>query len=65
MGFTNYAPAWEAFTTGSCLFPGAVAGVVSHGLAKERVVPTKEIDRAVERKKQFEADPAKHTYEEI
>ena len=45
-------------------FLGAVAAVVSHGLAKERVVPPKEIDRAVERKKRFEADPAKHTYEE-
>ena len=43
---------------------GAVAAVVSHGLAKERVVPPKEIDRAVERKKRFEANPAKHTYEE-
>ena len=45
-------------------FQGAVAAVVSHGLAKERVVPPKEIDRAVERKKRFEANPAKHTYEE-
>ena len=43
---------------------GVVAAVVSHGLAKERVVPPKEIDRAVERKKRFEANPAKHTYEE-
>jgi phage-related protein len=45
-------------------FHGAVAAVVSHGLAKERVVPPKEIDRAVERKKRFKANPAKHTYEE-
>jgi len=43
-------------------FHGAVAA--SHGLAKERVVPPKEIDRAVKRKKRFEANPAKHTYEE-
>jgi hypothetical protein len=41
-----------------------VAAVVSHGLVKERVVPSKEIDYAVERKKRFEANPAKHTYEE-
>ncbi|HTT60542.1 MAG TPA: type II toxin-antitoxin system RelE/ParE family toxin [Bryobacteraceae bacterium] len=46
-------------------FHGAVAAVVSHGLAKERAVPPKEIDRAVERKKRFEANPAKHTYEEV
>jgi hypothetical protein len=36
----------------------------SHGLVKERAVPPKEIDRAVERKKRFAANPARHTYEE-
>ena len=45
-------------------FHGTVAAVISHGLVKERVVPPKEIDRAVERKKRFEANPQKHTYEE-
>ena len=45
-------------------FHGAIAAVVSHGLVKERVVPPKEIDHAIERKKQFEANPAKHAYEE-
>ena len=45
-------------------FHGTVAAVVSHGLIKERVVPAKEIDRAVERKKRFEANPLRHTYEE-
>ena len=45
-------------------FHGAMAAVVSHGLVKERVVPLKEIDYAVERKKRFEANPAKHIYEE-
>jgi phage-related protein len=45
-------------------FHGAMAAVVSHGLVKERVVPSNEIDHAVERKKRFEANPAKHTYEE-
>ena len=45
-------------------FHRAVAAVVSHGLVKERVVASKEIDCAVERKKRFDADPAKHTYEE-
>jgi phage-related protein len=42
-------------------FHGAIAAVVSHGLVKERVVPPKESDCAVERKKRFEANPAKHT----
>jgi phage-related protein len=45
-------------------FHGPIAAVVSHGLVKERVVPPKEIDRAVERKKRFEANPQRHTYEE-
>jgi len=45
-------------------FHGAVAAVVSHGLVKEQVVPPKEIDRAVECKKRFEADPSRRTYEE-
>jgi hypothetical protein len=45
-------------------FHGAVAAVVSHGLVKERVVPPKEIDRAVERKKRFEAIPSRHIYQE-
>ena len=43
---------------------GAIAAVVCHGLVKERVVPPREIDHAVERKKRFEANPAKHTYGE-
>ncbi len=45
-------------------FHGVTAAVVSHGLVKERVVTPKEIDRAIERKKRFEANPGKHTYEE-
>jgi phage-related protein len=45
-------------------FHGTVAAVVSQGLIKERAVPPKEIDRAVARKKLFEANPRRHTYEE-
>ena len=45
-------------------FHWAIAAVVSHGLVKERVVPPKEIDRAVARKKRFEANPSRRTYEE-
>jgi phage-related protein len=41
-------------------FHGAVAAIVSHGIVKERAVPPKEIDRALERKKRFEENPAKH-----
>ena len=43
-----------------CFFHGAVAAIVSHGIVKKRAVPPKEIDRALGRKKRFEANPAKH-----
>ena len=45
-------------------FHGTVAAIVSHGITKERAVPPKEIERAMERRKRFEANPAKHSYGE-
>jgi hypothetical protein len=45
-------------------FYGTLAAVVSHGTVKERVVPSKEIERAIQRKKRFVANPLKHTHEE-
>jgi len=45
-------------------FHGTGVAVISHGIVKERAVPGKEIERALERKKKFEADPHTHTYEE-
>jgi phage-related protein len=45
-------------------FHGKAVVVLSHGLAKEREVPPKEIDKAVERKRRFEASPKTHTWEE-
>ncbi len=45
-------------------FHGTVAAIVSHGIVKERAVPPKEIDLAMERKKRFAANPAKHRYKE-
>jgi Phage derived protein Gp49-like (DUF891) len=36
--------------------------VVSNGLTKESVVPDVEIDRAIERKKKYEANPKRHTF---
>ncbi len=38
--------------------------VISHGLKKERVVPSREIDLAIERKARFGSDPMKYTYRE-
>jgi hypothetical protein len=46
-------------------FHGAIAAVVSHGIVKERVVPPKEIDHAIERRKKFAANPRRHAYEEV
>jgi phage-related protein len=42
---------------------GAVV-VVSHGLTKEAKVPDREIELAVARKRSFETDPARFTYEQ-
>jgi len=42
-------------------FHGSAAAIVSHGIVKERAVPPKEIERAIERKNRFEANPAKHS----
>jgi len=44
-------------------FHGRVAAVISHGLVKEDRVPAKEIEKAMERKRKFEADPERHTHE--
>ncbi len=43
-------------------FSGRAFVVVSHGLIKERKVPVKEINRALERKRKYEADPEAHTF---
>jgi|SRR5580658_5603307 phage-related protein len=45
-------------------FHGAIAAVVAHGIVKESAAPPREIDRAIERKRRFEANPAKHGREE-
>ena len=46
-------------------FHGEIAAVVSHGIMKERVVPPKEIDLAVARKRKFRRDPKRYAYEEL
>lgn len=44
-------------------FVGRLVAVISHGLAKEDRVPPRAIDRALERKRRFEANPVLHTHE--
>jgi phage-related protein len=45
-------------------FHGRVTAVLAHGIIKEREVPAKDIERALERKRLFEQDPDGHTYRE-
>lgn len=45
-------------------FHKQVAAIVAHGLVKEREVPDRDINLAIRRKLQFEADPSSHTFEE-
>jgi phage-related protein len=45
-------------------FHGKSVVVISHGLVKESVVPPRHIAEALERKRRFELDPKRHTYEE-
>ena len=43
-------------------FCGRNVVIVSHGIVKKGEVPDAEIDRAVERKQRFDADPSAHGY---
>jgi len=46
-------------------FNGKALAVISHGLIKEKAVPPREIDRAIEQKNKFRANPKLHSHEEI
>lgn len=45
-------------------FHRKIAAVLAHGLVKERVVPAREIEEAVQRRQKFERSPEQHTYRE-
>ena len=45
-------------------FHGRGLAILGHALTKEDNVPSADIERALRRKKAFEADPAKHSYSE-
>ncbi len=45
-------------------FHGSAMAVLSHGVVKEHRVPPNEIDRAAERKRQFDRAPTRHTFAE-
>lgn len=44
-------------------FHGKIAAVVSHGLTKERAVPTEDIELARKRMRSFVSNPARYTAE--
>jgi phage-related protein len=46
-------------------FYGRIAAVVAHGIVKGQRVPDREIERALKRKLLFEAEPSKHSREEL
>jgi phage-related protein len=45
-------------------FHGRTAAVLSHGLVKERAIPTREIELALRRKLRFEQSSQSHTHSE-
>jgi phage-related protein len=45
-------------------FHGRNLAILGHALTKEDKVPRTDIERAIRRKKAFEADPASHSYSE-
>jgi phage-related protein len=45
-------------------FHGTAAVVISHGLIKGRIVPVRDIDKAIERRQSFILNPDRHTYKE-
>lgn len=45
-------------------FHGRVVAVLAHAVIKEREVPGADIERALDRKRQFERNPDAHTYRE-
>ena len=44
-------------------FHGRQVAILAHSLTKEDTIPVAEIERALKRKKLFESNPGKHTYE--
>jgi len=45
-------------------FYGQTVAVLAHGVIKEQVVPSGDIDKAIARRIKFEKDPTEHTYQE-
>jgi hypothetical protein len=63
MGSLNSGQGIKAFTTEFYFFSGKAAVVLSHGITKEREVPAKEIDRAIQRREQVKSDFEQYTFQ--
>lgn len=50
------------FVASPYLFHGATAAGLAHAIVKEHVVPPANIERVIERRRRFEADPETRTY---
>lgn len=46
-------------------FHGRNLAILGHAITKEDSVPRADIERAIRRKRAFEADPARHSYSEV
>ena len=45
-------------------FHGQTVAILAHGVIKERVVPSRDIEEAIARRMKFEKDPKGHIYQE-
>ena len=45
-------------------FHGLAVAVIAHGVIKEQVVPSDDLDKAITRRMKFEQDPKGHMYQE-
>jgi len=45
-------------------FHSQTVAILAHGVIKERVVPARDIDEAIARRKKFDKNPKGHTYQE-
>jgi hypothetical protein len=60
----NCAPNKAMFNIGCFIsFHGRQVAILAHSLTKEDKIPDVDIERAIKRKKLFEANPKEHTYE--
>jgi hypothetical protein len=63
-GSSTFACPTDAHTKVAYFFHGRNLAILGHALTKEEEVPKADIERAIRRKKAFEANPSAHSYAE-